>query len=813
VHLFVRNRSVIIMPAETITRSLDRARTGVASVKVVTPGVVNNEGMYYRVSDLGGVSELLTFSAYIRGDAVVRLRMQAGLYMYTSGDMQINDNRWKRIEITGMHSGTNDVRLYFESGGNTPRAVTFYVDCVQLERKPYATSFCDGDQPGCRWNSIDGASNSSRSAYTREGGRWITLAGDDQNENLYFNVMGGLGMPPITNNVQSFSQSPGGYFQNTKIQSRLVTLSFHAKYKKLGQVCEPSLSEIHKLRSYLIDLVKPDRTAGSQEFLLEYTDGDMPVYFSARYDGGLEGEWDVRNQWINSFPLRLLLTSPMFHEDDQEIATLNFVESFICNAVAGRINGRWSHLNYGIGRTAGDFEIGRKGELYFGGNAILTGQYVNYSNLAIDPFVPAWGTAYWDGVKWNAFNNDVKNGSINDLAVAPNGDVYITGSFTTIGALAANRIAKWDGSAWSALGTGLSGGDGLHISIAPNGDLYAGGEFTTAGGVTVNRIARWDGSAWYAVGQKPGLNGGVQTIAISKDGLYMYVGGSFTDQFGLAANALRKVAKYTVSTNTFEAVGAGFNLTVLELIISPANILYACGDFTLSGSTTINRIAQLQGATWIPLSSGMNGTTVRSMDISDNGDLIAVGDFTSAGGVPAEYAALWNGSSFVPTDFLIAGGVNDPVLLASMFSENGDFFVGGSDSLGAFSQNQSKFSAMTIIDNVGTAEVSPFIYILGPGTLRWLENRSTGKRVHFNLSILDGEEVYIDFGQGKIESTIRGDLSYAILPGSDFGSFSLLPGENEIITFMVRDVDAIMKIGYTPTHWSADATKREYIDV
>ena len=116
------------------------------------------------------------------------------------------------------------------------------------------------------------------------------------------------------------------------------------------------------------------------------------------------------------------------------------------------------------------------------------------------------------------------------------------------------------------------------------------------------------------------------------------------------------------------------------------------------------------------------------------------------------------------------------------------------------------FSGVTLVDNSGTAEVSPIIYILGQGTLRWIENWTTKKRMFLELDILDDEEVFIDFGRAQIRSTVRGDLSHRVLSGSDFKAFTLIPGENKIIAFMTHDVGAYMQISYQPTHWGADAT-------
>lgn len=793
----------------TVTRTLDYARHGIASYKVVTAGSVLREGIYYRVNDLQGINDTITVSAYVRGNGYVRIRLldnspTSGAQWY-SKSTRINSTRWTRIEVSGRCSGSNDIRLYVETDGKAAQAITFYVDSMQMERHSYSTTYCDGDQPGCRWNIIQHASQSSRDTYTRQGGRWVSLSGPEQTEkDLYMTVIGGLGMAPIQNQTQSFATAPGSFFQGSKVNSRVVTFTFNAKHKNLPiQKKEASLKFLHQLRQLMIDIVKPDKTGGDEPFLMEYTDGATPLYFWARYDGGLEGEWDIRNQWVNAFPLRVIIVSPMLFEDNQELYNMKFQESFIANNIVGRVNGEWKNMNYGTSWGVGDLEYGRKGEIYMSGNYSL----VNNDDAAVDPKIYANGISYWDGVKFNKLSSGVLNiggiggNTVNDMAVAPNGYVYITGRFTSVGGVAANNVAYWNGSTWNAMGAGLNG-DGAIVSVAPNGEVYVGGAFTTAGGQNCRYIAKWDGSSWKTIGTYGGLNWDVRSLSISPDGTTIYVCGIFSDQYSLSGNALLRVAKYNVSTNTFSAIGSGFNQEVIDIIISPSGIVYCCGIFTASGTTTINHVAQLQGNTWIPMGSGINAQ-VESLDVSINGDVVAVGYIQTAGGNPVAGVALWNGSSWANLDAWFLAPTY--ATLGALFTPQGDLYICGTRM--NTSSVQSKFSAITYITNNGTAEVSPFIYILGQGTLRWLENQTTKKRVFMNLTILSGEEVFIDFGQGKITSTVRGDLSYSVLPGSDFGSFTLVPGENKLAAMMTDDVGAVMKIGYTPSHWSADATQ------
>lgn len=790
-----------------ISRVFDVARFGVSCLMVDTNGSAINEGTYYRVNDLVGISEPVTVSAYVRGTGFVRIRVIStpGGREFSSDRIQLSSDRWQRIEVTGYTVGTNDTRLYVETHGDASQNTVFYVDGAQMERKAYSTSYCDGDQPGCRWNTVSHSSQSSRSAYTRDGGRWIIVAGPErEEENLYMTLAGGLGMAPIRNNIQSFAIQPGSFYQNTKIGDRLITLTFHAKHEdtELFTGCDPATRRnLHRLRNMIIDVVKPDRSRAGQEFWIEYQDGDYPIYLKVRYDGGLEGDWDIRNQWINSFPLRLLAVSPMAQEDSQEVQQIDFQESAILNDVAGRIDGVWSHLNYGVSDDVLDLALTSRQQV------IAVGSFLNANNSAsaIDPLISANRIALWDGSQWNYVGTGA-NGIIRHAAIAPNGYIYVTGEFTTIGGVAASRIAYYntDTATWTAMSTGLNS-TGRAIVVAPSGHVFVGGDFTTAGGVTANRIARWNGSGWIAVGANSGLNGAVYTLDISLDGLILYVGGAFTDENGNPGSGLTRVANFNIPAGTWSAMSSGFNGTVLDVVVSPSGTVYAGGEFTASGAQTISYVAQWNGAIWIPMGIGMNGA-VYSISVSQGSDIVAAGLFTQAGGVDAHRVALWNGSNWVHLDIQLGVGVTGSQALAVLFTRNGDLYIGGNSLSNG--TNPSLFSGITTVENKGNAQVSPFVFIRGPATLRWIENQTSGHRCFFDLDILLGEEITIDFSAAAVRSTLRGNLFHASLEGSNFHQFKLLPGDNKVAALMINDVGATMYMSHIPHHWGADSTQQ-----
>lgn len=421
---------------------------------------------------------------------------------------------------------------------------------------------------------------------------------------------------------------------------------------------------------------------------------------------------------------------------------------------------------------------------------------------------------------------------INAIDVWPNGDVYVAGRFNDLGGIECKNVAMWDGTAWYQLGVGLYGPacyerEGLAVKAHPNGDVYVAGRFHEAGGDPAYHVARWDGT-WYHLGSRWGLNGDVYTIEIKPDGSEMYFGGDFTDEWGNPGSNFNRVVKYTVATETFEEMGDGFGDTVLKLKLSPSGELYAAGKFVNSGLHTVKYIAVFRGGAWVPLGNNAIDDQVDSIEFDSKGTLIAGGHFQYIGSLLVRGIAYWNGSNWLRPDILfppefsrtIPGPYitcpdityyDQPNIMALTMGEDDDLFAGG-ESLsympgGYKGPISSNYSGITRITNTGSAEANPRFYIKGSGKLRYIENETSKVKIYFDLVILKDEEIFLDFEKGTILSTVRGDLSYGLQHGSDYVKLTLLPGENKMAIFISNGVGSVVRVYYTPTHWSVDSTK------
>jgi len=296
------------------------------------------------------------------------------------------------------------------------------------------------------------------------------------------------------------------------------------------------------------------------------------------------------------------------------------------------------------------------------------------------------------------FPSGALNGEVRAIALFDDGNgpaLYVAGTFTSAGGVAANRVARWNGTGWSALGSGLGGGtspsvDALAVFDDGSGPkLYAGGKFTTSGSTSVKYVGRWNGTAWSQVGA--GLASQVLALAAfdAGNGPALYAGGTFTSANGTTYNRL---ARWTGSS--WATVGGGANATVRAFAAFDDGVaakLVVGGSFTqVGGSLSASRIAAWDGSAWSALGSGVSGGSTIQVNAlaADNLDgtptLYVGGRFTSAGGGTVNHVAAWNGTGWSPLGaglgvLVSALGVHDDGLGPRLYAA-GTFTTVGGDS-------------------------------------------------------------------------------------------------------------------------------------
>jgi trimeric autotransporter adhesin len=291
--------------------------------------------------------------------------------------------------------------------------------------------------------------------------------------------------------------------------------------------------------------------------------------------------------------------------------------------------------------------------------------------------------ARWNGSSWEAADGGA-NGIIEALVAGPTGELYAGGFFTTIGGVAANRIARRDTNGWAALGSGLASRLEQVNTIAIQGDdLYIGGDFNDAGEVAGTRnVARWSISErrWNAL--NGGVSAEVESLAVS--GNEVLVGGLFRQAGGLD---IRILARWNKATGAWSRVGAGVDGSV-NVLVANAGTFYAGGIFTNAGDQAANRVARVAAGsdTWLPLGAGSPtgglNAIVYEVAVHENSVYVA-GLFTERGSQKLYHVARYDIAS--QTWFNLGDGVDSQINTPRLSSFADAFaFAGNTVYVGGF---------------------------------------------------------------------------------------------------------------------------------
>lgn len=271
------------------------------------------------------------------------------------------------------------------------------------------------------------------------------------------------------------------------------------------------------------------------------------------------------------------------------------------------------------------------------------------------------------------------------LAIVPNGnDLYIGGTFTTIGGLKARGIARFNmqTGVWSTLGNdNVANGNGVNGLVAAivvvGSDLYIGGSFTrgynsSSSNVSANCIAKFNltTKTWSALGADSGptgngFDGDVGSIAVLNGSVYM--GGTFKHAHVSNGNDIltNGVARWTGTT--WAALGKGTTTDTSSGVVSDlvviGNDVYVGGNFT--GVTNSNDVKlgvgylarwNTQTSAWATVGTGVgaanNGVDGEVHALATNGtDLFVGGAFGQAvnsgsSKLLANNLAKWNGTTW-----------------------------------------------------------------------------------------------------------------------------------------------------------------------
>lgn len=780
-----------------IARTTSKQRYGAYSLQVTT-GTTANGGTRYAGTLNLTASTVYAISAWVYAPTGKQFRLSVsttgGAFLATKTFTGVG--RWQWVTLIYQESASTARYVYVTNV--LAQSSTLYLDGVQVEACSdgyyEATTYIDGSQAGLvpnefpaayQWTGTPHASPSSRTAQTRAGGRLVNI---QKTCSFLITAIVGLGMIPPNNVSVSYAQADGAAFQYTQLPPRSFSIG--------GVFDTTTLGEASAARGKLADALNSKATRESQPIKLIYhpTDCGKPIgdrlELVCSYTGGLEGSVDlIRSGAVLSFTMWM----PYIQAYDAG-ASLGVKSIFDIpdygNLARRKPDGTWINMDHGVSGSVYSIARAPDNTIYVGGLFATAGSgALTVNNIA--RYLPESNTYQALGGGTVGVNNQV-----NSVAVAPNGILYAAGDFTAAGGGAASHIAQYDpgSNTWSALGSGISGGAATvnAMAVAPDGKLYVGGGFTTAGGGAAANIAVWnpDTTTWAAIGT--GLNNSVITITVVNTTTIL-LGGDFTDIGGGPGGTYNRIIQRNIGTSTWSALGTGMDNSVFKIQMGWDGYLYAVGTFTTAGGSAAASRARWNGTAWTALGTP-TGTLTHSLSVGANGVVYVVG---YGSGATSYDIQEWANGTWRSLQFYM-GIANFPPFLAA---PSGDIYVAGGISAKfpatTVVTNLGSTDAYPVITVTGPT--------VGSGKLQGLFNYTTGAVVELDLTIRPGEVATLSFQPGAVSftTTFQGNVASTILPGSDVSVFRLLPGANTIGVYCT-DASMTATLKLTQAHESLD---------
>ena len=207
--------------------------------------------------------------------------------------------------------------------------------------------------------------------------------------------------------------------------------------------------------------------------------------------------------------------------------------------------------------------------------------------------------ARWNGKNWAAPWTDQPNGWVYALAYDGTQNMYVGGSFSAAGSTNLSNVGRLNGFDWEGLedtGGLVQGTNGLVRKIEIGaGEILVAGQFSTAGGDTnVGNIAEWStGGSWSSL--ETGITWVPGLTSMSAGSGEVWVAGAFNDA-GIPAKG---IAYFDLGDQAWRSPGdpnSMSGLGVFEVDLTGGNRVFARGDFTNFGDPGTQRIAE-----WLPI--------------------------------------------------------------------------------------------------------------------------------------------------------------------------------------------------------------------
>lgn len=287
-----------------------------------------------------------------------------------------------------------------------------------------------------------------------------------------------------------------------------------------------------------------------------------------------------------------------------------------------------------------------------------------------------------DGVHdigWN-IGTGATGGTVLAVAELSNGQVMIAGGFTAVNGHGSRRLARLNanGSVDNSftVGTSINGNIGA-IHVQGDGRILIGGSFTTIGGVSRNGIARLnaDGTLDSSFDPGTGAMGAVAAGSISHivpmPGGTFVIGGLFNNYNGSGKGSLVRIHS-DGSYDTSWALNNMFMSTPNRILRMPDGGMM----LAYNGDAKMVRRLYPDGSVDDTFDTGFINGAVYGMALQADGKVVIAGAFTSINGTSRTRLARLNADGSLDTGYFSAGGPNAQVNVVAQAAD-GNIHIGG----------------------------------------------------------------------------------------------------------------------------------------
>lgn len=312
---------------------------------------------------------------------------------------------------------------------------------------------------------------------------------------------------------------------------------------------------------------------------------------------------------------------------------------------------------------------------------------------------------------------------VDAILIQPDGRILIAGFFAQYNGTTVGRVARlnFDGSLDTAFNANLGAGFNnitSAIALEADGQIIVGGSFTSLGAATANRVARLNADGTHDTAflsnAGTGFNQFVNTVAVQADGRIL-VGGQFNSFNGTTRNRLARLN----ADGTLDANWASITIptTVQRIVVQPDGQFLVTGENSAtfgSGANQRQSIARLNAADGsidpsFNLPTGVDGVSFRAISLQPDGSIFIGGNFTRAGSSTRSSVANLNADGSVNPNFAAIVGAaaqvnavrvlaDDRVLVGGNFRGVNESFRAGIARLYADGTTDTAFNAGAAID-------------------------------------------------------------------------------------------------------------------